>query len=215
MNISMNLSVWTAFALTVAVLSILYKDNPFYRFAESVFIGVSAGYFACVWLFSVLVPVFDDTLKGEFIQLVPVIAGLMLFVPLSGRGKYSKLVLLPSTFIVALYLAAGIPVYFQAYIYEMVKSSIVPLVSFYENGEIRWDMTINAFVSITGTVTVLLFLVSRYTGKGKISMYAGETGRFYLLVAIGVSFGYTLVSRILLLMGRFDFIVTDLFGFRF
>lgn len=215
MNISINLSVWTAFAMTIAVLSVMYRDNPFYRFAESVFIGVSAGYFACVWLFSVLIPVFEDTVSGEYILLVPVIAGLMLFIPFNSTTKYSKFVLLPASFTVALYLAAGIPVYFQAYIYEMIRSSIVPLISFYENGDIRWDLTINALISITGIVTVLLFLVSRYRLSGRFHRYASETGRFYLLVAIGVSFGYTLVSRILLLMGRFDFIVTDLFGLRF
>jgi len=214
-NISMNLSVWTAFAFTLAAFSGLYRDNPVYKFAESVFIGVSAGYFASIWLFSVLIPVFDDTMSGDYILLVPVISGLLLFIPSDGKRKYSKLIFMPSVFIVMLYLAASIPVYFQAYVYEMIRSSSIPLISLAENGSIRWDLTINAIVSITGIVSVLLFLVARHRKVNGFLSAAGETGRFYLLVAIGVSFGYTLVSRIILLMGRFDFVITDLLGFRF
>ena len=215
MNISMNLSVWTAFAFTVAVFSGFYRENPLYKFAESVFIGVSAGYFASIWLFSVLIPVFDDTMNGNYVLLVPVISGLLLFIPSDGKRKNSKLVIMPSVFIVMFYLAVSIPVYFQAYVYEMISSSIVPLISFADDGSVRWDLTINAIVNITGLVSVLLFLVARHRKSGSFLSVAGETGRFYLLVAIGVSFGYTLVSRIILLMGRFDFVITDLLGFRF
>lgn len=215
MNISMNLSVWTAFVFTLAVFSGLYRENPLYKFAESVFIGVSAGYFASVWFFSVLIPVFDDTMNGDYILLVPVISGLLLFIPSDGQKKYSKFVFMPSVFIVMLYLAVNIPVYFQAYVYEMIRSSMIPLVSFAEDGNIRWDLTINAVVNIVGIISVLFFLVARHRKVNGFLSAAGETGRFYLLVAIGVSFGYTLVSRIILLMGRFDFVITDLLGFRF
>ena len=35
---------WIAIFLTICILSYLYKDNPFYKFAEHLFIGVSLGY---------------------------------------------------------------------------------------------------------------------------------------------------------------------------
>ncbi len=215
MNISMNLSVWTAFVLTIAAFSGLYRENALYKFAESVFIGVSAGYFASVWLFSVLVPAFEDTVSGDYILLVPVISGLLFFIPADGRKRYSGLVAIPSVFIVMLYLAVSIPVYFQAYIYEIMRSAIIPLISFADDGSVMWDLTINAIVTLTGVVSVILFLVARHRKINSFISFAGETGRFYLLVAIGVSFGYTLVSRIILLMGRFEFIIIDLLGFRF
>jgi hypothetical protein len=37
--------VFLATLLTVAVFSLLYRDNPFYRFAEHLLVGVSAGYY--------------------------------------------------------------------------------------------------------------------------------------------------------------------------
>ncbi|MGI6394557.1 MAG: hypothetical protein ACOX2F_07500 [bacterium] len=212
MSVSYSISVWTALLLTLAVFSGLYRENVFYKFAESLFIGVSAGYFAAMWLFSVLVPVFKSTVDGNYLLLIPVFSGLLLFIPAKERTKYSKFVLLPSMFIAMLCLAVSVPVYFQAYIYEMISSSIIPLISFAKDGSIRWDLTINAVISIVGVVSVLFFLVSRHKNSSLFTSLAGETGRFYLLVAIGVSFGYTLVSRIVLLTGRLEFIVTNIFN---
>ena len=38
------LGAWIAVFLTLAIFSFLYKDNPFYKIAEHLFVGVSAGY---------------------------------------------------------------------------------------------------------------------------------------------------------------------------
>lgn len=215
MNISTDISVWVAFAFTIAVFSGFFKENIFYRFAESVFIGVSAGYFACIWLFSVIMPAIDETQNGNYILLIPVISGLLLFIPSEGKNRYTKLIFLPASFIVVAFLAVNIPVYFEVFIYEMIKTSIIPIISIDENGRIIWDLTINAFVSVVGVVSVLWFFISRHQRTGIVQFSLGETGRFYVLVAIGASFGYTLISRAILLIGRFDFIIMEVFGFRF
>ena len=39
---------WIAIFLTMAILSFLYGDNPFYKLAEHLFIGVSIGYIVIV-----------------------------------------------------------------------------------------------------------------------------------------------------------------------
>ena len=43
MNISPDPWVWIAALLTVAIFSFLIKENPFYRVAEHLFVGVSNG----------------------------------------------------------------------------------------------------------------------------------------------------------------------------
>ena len=45
MTISGDFGVWIAALLTLCVFSFLYKDNPLYKFAEHLFVGVSAGYY--------------------------------------------------------------------------------------------------------------------------------------------------------------------------
>ena len=38
------LGIWIAAFLTLCIYSFLYRDNPFYRFAEHLFVGISVGY---------------------------------------------------------------------------------------------------------------------------------------------------------------------------
>ena len=42
---TLTLSVWVGAFITLCCFSFLIKDNPFYRFAEHLFVGVSAGYY--------------------------------------------------------------------------------------------------------------------------------------------------------------------------
>ena len=44
MEFSTILGAWVAAFLTIGIFSYLYKDNPFYKAAEHLFVGVSAGY---------------------------------------------------------------------------------------------------------------------------------------------------------------------------
>lgn len=45
------ISIWVGAFITLCCFSFLYKDNPFYRIAESLFVGVSAGYYLSVVYF--------------------------------------------------------------------------------------------------------------------------------------------------------------------
>ncbi|HNW81935.1 MAG TPA: hypothetical protein PKG52_03495 [bacterium] len=215
MILSTDIGVWIASALTIAVLSGLFKDNRVFRLTESVFIGVSAGYFGCVWLISIIFPSIDEAANGNMMILIPIIAGLILFLPRSRESRYSKLVYLPAASISLLYIAIALPLYFEKYVYDMISASIIPLIYIGGDGRVVWDMTVNSWISILGTVSVMWFFVARFYKLGNTAHFFGEIGRFYVLVALGCTFGYTLLSRVILFTGRFDFIVTELFGFRF
>lgn len=210
---STDLSIWIAALLTIAVLSGAYKDNPFYKLAEAVFIGVSAGYFGSVWLLSVLLPVFDDIAGGQHFLIIPVITGaLALFPERKNRKGYH---LLPAGFLILIYAALNIMVYFESFVYRMVFSSVVPLVVFNTDGTVAWDLTVNSIVSVFGIASTLVFLFSRKYSHSNSIRAVGGLGRFYVLVAIGACFGYTLVSRIILLSGRIDFIIGEFLGITF
>src|SRR5262249_23188398 len=44
MHVSHDLGVWVGALLTLFIFSFLFRDNPLYKFAEHLFVGVSAGY---------------------------------------------------------------------------------------------------------------------------------------------------------------------------
>ena len=51
-----TVGVWAAAILTLCVFSFLWRDNPGYKLAESVVIGVSAGYWMVVSVWDTMVP---------------------------------------------------------------------------------------------------------------------------------------------------------------
>ena len=42
------MGAWVIVFLTLCIFSFLYKDNPFYKAAEHLYVGVSAGYVAVI-----------------------------------------------------------------------------------------------------------------------------------------------------------------------
>ena len=82
-----------SFLLTLMILSYLIGDNPVFRVAVYIFVGVSAGYVAAVAWWQVLYPkVFIPLLTGNFIErllaLVPLILGVLLLMKLSPRTAW-------------------------------------------------------------------------------------------------------------------------------
>ena len=101
------LGFWLGIFLTFCILSFLYKDNPFYKFAEHLFIGVSIGYVITQQYYNVLRPKLVDRLAHadhwfwtwDVFALILVV--LMFVKVMSSRlgwlGRY------PLAFVVALY----------------------------------------------------------------------------------------------------------------
>ena len=55
-EISGLIGVWCIVLLTLSIFSYLYGDNPFYKAAEHIFIGVSAGYWTVVYFWQQIQP---------------------------------------------------------------------------------------------------------------------------------------------------------------
>jgi len=79
--------IWTAvgFLLTVCVLSYLFGDNPLFRLATSLFVGVAAGYAAVLLIYQVLLPrlvlpLLQGSLAERGLLVIPLaLSGLLLF----------------------------------------------------------------------------------------------------------------------------------------
>ena len=98
-----TIGLWAAAFFTLFVLTFLIKDNPFYKVAESIFVGVSAAYWMVVAFWDTLVPnlvgkLSPDLVRGwampglgpkekvELLYIVPLVLGVMLLWRLAPRG---------------------------------------------------------------------------------------------------------------------------------
>lgn len=105
---------WLGIFLTLCILSFLYKDNPFYKLGEHLFIGTSLGYIICTQYYNVVAPKLVDKVGallggdgkpgvwGALVIVIPLILVVMLLVK-AASAKLAWLGRYPLAFIIALY----------------------------------------------------------------------------------------------------------------
>jgi hypothetical protein len=119
---------WLGIFLTFCILSFLYKDNPFYKFAEHLFVGVSIGYLVSLQYYNVLRPkVIEPLLDGDatarLVAAIPLILVACMFVKAVSRrfawvGRY------PLAFAVALFAGIQINAVAQAELGAQMKRAM-------------------------------------------------------------------------------------------
>lgn len=198
--------IWLGAFLTLMIFSFLYKDNPFYKFAEHLFVGVSVGYSISISYHNVLhpdliVPLFKH---GQLLNIVPLLFGLCYFARFIPKTAW--LVRLPMGLVLGFGAGAAIPAVLQASIIRQIQGAILTPEIFK-----RWDFFVWALISFVGVIcTVIYFFFSKE--RVKSTKLAAEIGIIFLMVGFGASFGYTVMARISLLIGRFQFLLRDWLG---
>ena len=194
------IGLWIAAGLTLCIYSFLYKDNPFYKFAEHLFVGVAAGFtIAMTWHRVILRLIWGPIrTEGNFIVLIPAAIGLLMFTRFI--PKYRWLIRWPLAFMIGVGAGAIIPRIMQVGIFEQMRASLQPF---------TWNAgTINLVIIFVGVLCTLIYFFFSVEHKGPVGV-ASKIGIFFLMVSFGAGFGYTVMARISLLIGRIYFLLHD------
>ena len=188
--------------LTLAILSFLYRDNPIYKMAESLLIGVSIGYtLVIVWTSTLMdllfKPLFSD---GQYTLMLPLFLGLLMF----GRflAKTSSLSRIPIAVMIGSGAGVAIPVMLEARTLKQMSATVTPLVL--ESG----FPDLSAIVVIVGVLTTLSYFYFSREHKGALGTSA-KFGTYFLMIFFGATFGYTVMSRMSTFIGRMEFLLTE------
>ena len=194
------IGVWTAAFLTLMVLSFLYKENPFYRLTEYVFVGLSSGYtFAAVlrlFVNQALSPIF----AGQIDFVVPLIIGLLFYAQFT--KKYSILYRVPLSLAIGYGLGITIWSVLQAYFIRQVSATMLPLYT----GDIL--TTINNIVIVVGTILSISYFILHREQKGVYGKFT-KAGKYFVLATLGAVFGTTVLGRMALIIQRIQFLLGD------
>lgn len=190
------LGIWIAALLTLCILSFLYKDNPFYKFAEHLFVGISAGYWLSryyrnIFIPNLWIPLFKE---GHLLYIIPLVLGIMMLMRL--LPKIAWISRWPLALIVGTTSGYFLVTYLQTNGLEQVRASLIPLNSF------------SNVVLVAGVLTGLVYFFFSKAHKGAFGGVA-KVGIYFLMIAFGASFGYTVMARISLLFGRMYFLLHD------
>lgn len=120
---------WVGIFLTLASLSFLYKDNPFYKLVEHLFIGTSVGYLIVLQYGDNIEPkVVDAVFRGGvhggwwLLRIVALLLVVMMFVKVL-QPRWSWLGRYPLAFVVAFYAGLQINAIAQSELGEQIKFS--------------------------------------------------------------------------------------------
>lgn len=232
-----GLGIWIAAFLTLSIFSFLYKDNPFYKFAEHLFVGVSSGYYITIYWWNTLKPnMMDQIVAGSralgrgdmqaafagsgddpgLRMLVPLALGLfIMFIFLAPRIAWLSRVSFAwyigvasgfsiPTVIVTRILLQGQGAFrdFCGHAASCAEGAGIAHAPLDGSG---WA---NALILLVGTLAALAYFFFSLPSRGPVRAL-NRVGIMFLMVSFGASFGYTVMARISLLIGRFQFLFWD------
>tara|TARA_Y100000814_G_scaffold103318_1_gene72253 strand:+ start:1004 stop:1864 length:861 start_codon:yes stop_codon:yes gene_type:complete len=231
------LGAWSIVFFTICIFSYLFGDNPFYKIAEHIFVGVSAGYIAVytfwstIWpnLFGRLWPA-SQTSDSILMKMWYAVYGIFSFIvgfvneSIFPKGGVDSGFELNITYVVPLILGifmilrlvpslSWLARFSIAYIVGMISG--LKLYSFLNsnilmqvkdlgiNTEASSWIIFNQLLIIIGVVSGLIYFFFSMEHKGFIGKVS-KIGIFYLMIKFGASFGFAVMGRISLLIGRFE-----------
>jgi hypothetical protein len=207
MSFELLLGAWVATGLTLFIFTFLYEDNPLFKLAEHLYVGVSVGYTIVKSYDTVLIRLIYEPMvkQGDWSLLIPLgIGTLMLarYIP-----KATWLSRIAFAFIVGVGSGLAIPRIVSSFILKQVEDTVRPLVSIVQ-GEPTFTYNLldptsnlNTIVLLIGVVSVLFYFFFSIEHTGPVRV-AARTGILFLMVAFGAAFGYTVMARMSLLIGR-------------
>jgi len=202
-----HLGLWLAGLLTLGIYSFLYRDNPWYKFSEAVFVGVSAGYWVVYEFWNNFVGKFWDQ-KGDQPWLwVGAALGLMMLMRLVPKiGWISRW---PLSFIIGATSGLWFMLYLTTNCMSQVQATIFPL--FGPNFDASVVTVFSGVVLVVGTICGVVYFFFSKAHAGAFGATA-RVGIWTIMITFGAMFALTIMNRMSLLIGRTSFIFGEWLG---
>jgi hypothetical protein len=229
-----GLWIWVEAAMTLAILSYLYKDNPVYKAAEYLFVGVAAGYYLSIQFQDVLVPnLFQPVGRGvgalfgpgkpavtDLVRISSLVLGILMFSRFLPKGGW--LSRWPMGALVGAYAGLAVIGLAQGDLVPQIDSNLLPLVApgawhtlagaqGVAAGMSAFLWLFGNIVLIVGLLATLVYFFFSLEHRG----FAGRTaklGVYFLMISFGASYGFTVMARVSLALDRLRFLFEDWLG---
>jgi uncharacterized membrane protein (UPF0136 family) len=197
---------WVIAFFTLALFSFLYKDNPIYKLAENIFAGLTAGYqVGLIWDTIIMQKLWDPLMqKGEWWMALPGVLGFLMFSRFF--PKYSWLSRIPLAVVFAVTAGVQLTTQLHGLVLPQMQSTMLSVWS--SEGFVA---SLLAVVTIVGVISTLIYFYFSHEHTGALGVTA-KVGIWFIMISFGAHFGYTVMGRISLLIGRVQFLVEDWLG---
>jgi hypothetical protein len=200
-----------SFLLTLMVLSYLIGDNPAFRVAVNIFIGVAAGYTAAVAWHQVLYPrLIVPLATGNLLTIIPLVMGLLLLFKISPRT--SRLGTPSMAFLVGVGAAVAIGGAVMGTLFPQTWASM-RVFDLTGAGQYWLERLIEAIFILVGTVATLVYFhfgakaTASGMQRGKLVNGLGWLGQIFIAITFGVLFAGVFMAAMTALIKSLNSII--------
>ena len=214
------IGIWIAGLLTLAVLSYVLGDNPIYRLAQHLFVGVAAGYAAALAWNHVLSPRLTRLVQDPA-EAWPVALFVLLGLLLLARGlrPLAALAGIPLGVLVGTGAALALGGILTGTLVPQLAASFVSLApAAYGGGVMGWATALDAAFLLFCLLAVLAAFQYHRADHGPLRLWhrgvqtLGRFGRLVMMVAFGAILAGAALTFFAILQSRLAFLVYDWLG---
>ena len=217
--------IWTlvGFFLTLMIFSYIFGDNPLFRAATYLFVGVAAGYTAVLVLDQVLLPkllmpLLQGTLNARLLILVPLLLSLLLLGKLTKR--LSNLGNVSMAYIVGAGAAVAIGGAVMGTLFTQVQATAAPfnLKQVAAAGGTLGTVMEGVLVLIGTIATLAYFHFSTRAGvtqpgrRSGVMQAVSGVGQVFISITLGAVYAGVLLAALSALVERILFIIQTVGG---
>lgn len=197
------LVIWAGAVCTLAIFSILYKENPVFRLFEHIFIGLGAGYGVAVIWTEILKPKWWEPFyeEGHWYWVFAFLIGIMYYF------IYSRKYVWVSRLLIGALMGMSAGTAFQGFAMDQIPQlakSFKPLVTAHAP-----YFQFNHLVFLVTLVSVMTYFFFSFERKNVAIRGGAQLGRWLLMISFGAIFGSTVMARMSLFIDRLLFLLGD------
>jgi len=187
---------WLIAFFLLCIFSFTYKENPWFRFAESTYLGTAVAYsigFDLDWLANQWTTIWSLTGTKIILFSLALFVGLLFYFRFS--KEYFYLYRIPLAISVGTYIGLSLRSMVFAQFLDQIKATFIPLAA-----GTPWDIFNNIliFVMIL-SVLMYFYFTAEHTGPLK---YTAKIARYTMMAGFGSAYGNTVMTRMALVIGQ-------------
>jgi len=188
-------------------MSVLWRENPWYRACEHIFVGTTAAYNVVTTFSGTIKPGVTENMvrNGDWWEIIPICLGLMIYMqPIPSLRWISRF---PTAYWIGYNAGMNLTIRIFMPLFTEITASMRPLIVVNEG-------SFNLMASVTNTVftvnMLLAFLYFFFSFEFISRSKRVLTGaRWVIMVAFGAAFGTSVMARISLFLGRAEFLLVN------
>lgn len=208
--------VWTILSLllTLMVFSYFIKDSPLFKIAAYLFVGVTCGYFAVIIVYRVLIPkLLNPLFSGDRIQLIFAVIAIILCLIMLFKfsTRYNEFGSIP----MAILVGVGSATIISGALFGTFFPQIGAVSEYFSfSGGNQGNFLLGLYVLVGSILTLLYF---QFTTVPSIRITSNDSrlykilrtfGQVFIGLTLGSIFAGIILSALLALIERLDFIFT-------